>query len=200
MRIERAVNYVEALGPGKRLCVWVNGCSRGCEGCVSARLQRIDESTEVEIEEYFLGYNLRAIDGVTVSGGEPFQQIDGLYKLVRYFKRRGVKDILVYTGYTLQQLREMKDGQVDGILENVSVLIDGPYVAALDDGRGNLKGSDNQQIHYLDESVKEKYEAYLSQERKVQEMQMANVLLGVGIPTKEYIEKFNQTTLQKEKN
>ena len=49
MRIERAVNYVRALGPGRRLCVWVNGCCRHCEGCVSERLQKIDEETDVDI-------------------------------------------------------------------------------------------------------------------------------------------------------
>jgi len=200
MRIERAVNYVETLGPGKRLCVWVNGCSRRCVGCVSARLQRIDESTEVQIEEYFLGYNLQQTDGVTVSGGEPFEQIDELYKLVRYFRRRGVRDILVYTGFTLQELREMNSEKIEGILNNISVLIDGPYIEKLDGGAGNLKGSDNQQIYYLDETLREKYEKYLSQERKMQEIEMANVLLGVGIPDREYIEQFNENKFNEEKH
>lgn len=192
MRIERAVNYVEALGPGRRLCVWVNGCSRRCKGCVSARLQAVDEGTEAEIEEYFLGYNLSAIDGVTVSGGEPFEQIAELERLVKYFRRRGVKDILVYTGYTLEELRAKKDERVERILSQISVLIDGPYVAELDSGKGNLKGSENQTVHYLDESVRAAYEAYQTERRSVQEMTLGNVLLGVGIPDTEYIKRFNQ--------
>ena len=95
MRIERAVNYVTTLGPGRRLCIWVNGCPRKCEGCVSQRLQLVDEGTENDIYEYFFAYNMESIDGVTVSGGEPFMQADELLKLVEYLKRRGVSDILV---------------------------------------------------------------------------------------------------------
>ncbi len=192
MRIERAVNYVEALGPGRRLCVWVNGCSRRCKGCVSARLQVVDEGTEAEIEEYFFGYNLRAIDGVTVSGGEPFEQIAELERLVKYFRRRGVKDILVYTGYTLEELQAKKDERVERIFSQISVLIDGPYVAELDSGKGNLTGSENQRVHYLDESVRAAYEAYQTEKRSVQEMTLGNVLLGVGIPDTEYIKRFNE--------
>lgn len=191
MRIERAVNYITALGPGKRLCVWVNGCSRGCKGCVSKRLQAVDESTEADIETYFFGYNLEAIDGVTISGGEPFEQSKELNKLVKYFKRRGIKDILVYTGFTIEGLRKAKNADVAEILENISVLIDGEYVEELDSGKGNLKGSDNQRILYLDESVKEKYEAYLHAERGMQEMTLGNTMLAVGIPDRAYIEKFN---------
>lgn len=192
MRIERAVNYVTALGPGRRLCVWVNGCSRGCKGCVSERLQKIDPTTETDIDEYFFGYNLSSIEGVTVSGGEPFEQREELLRLLKYFKRKGVKDILVYTGYTLEELQKEGDEKVEEILKLVSVLIDGAYVAEQDLGTHNLKGSENQRILYLDESVKEKYEAYVKERREMQEMQLANVKLGVGIPTAEYIEKFKK--------
>lgn len=191
MRIERAVNYITALGPGKRLCVWVNGCSRGCKGCVSERLQKVDESTEVEIEEYFFGYNLTAIDGVTVSGGEPFEQTEELKRLLAYFRRKGIKDILVYTGYTLKELTARKDEATNAALKNISVLVDGRYIEALNFGTDNLKGSENQTVHYLDESVKERYEAYRKETRTMQEMQLANVQLAVGIPDPEYIKKFN---------
>ena len=191
MRIERAVNYVTALGPGKRLCVWVNGCSRRCIGCVSQRLQRIDESTEVDIDEYFFGYNLTAIDGVTISGGEPFDQCKELNRLVKYFKKHGIEDILVYTGFTIEELRRRCDKDVDEILKNISVLIDGEYIKELDFGEGNLKGSDNQRILYLNEGVKERYTAYLKAERGMQEMVLGNTMLAVGIPSEEYIQSFN---------
>ena len=190
MRIERAVNYVTSLGPGKRLCIWVNGCPRRCEGCVSARLQSVDEETEADVYEYFLPYNLQAIDGVTISGGEPFMQADELLKLVEYFRHRGILDILVYTGYTYEELLAMQDPTVNEVLEKISVLIDGPYVKALDFGRSNIKGSENQKIHYLDERVKAFYENYITEERNVREFLLGNVLLGVGIPTEEYIKNF----------
>ena len=134
MRIERVVNYITTLGPGSRLCIWVNGCSRKCVGCVSPNLQNVDESTEVDIYECLYAYNLELIDGVTISGGEPFEQAEELYRLVRYIRRRGIRDILVYTGYTYDQLKDMQSAAVDGVLEAISVLIDGPYVEELDFG------------------------------------------------------------------
>ena len=191
VRLPRAVNYITTLGPGRRLCVWVNGCSRRCKGCVSQRLQRVDETTEVDIDEYFFGYNLTAIDGVTISGGEPFEQSKELNKLVKYFKKRGVKDILVYTGYTIEALQNRHDEDIDEVLKNISVLIDGEYVQALDFGKGNLAGSENQRILYLDERVKARYEGYLTAERNMQEMLLGNTFLAVGIPSEEYIQTFN---------
>ena len=192
MRIERAVNYIEALGPGRRLAVWVNGCSRGCPGCVSERLQAYDAGTEVEIEDYFRDYRLDGTDGVTVSGGEPFEQIAELLHLVRYFGARGVRDILVYTGYTLAELHAMQDPAVEEILSRIAVLIDGPYIQSLDTGKGNLKGSDNQEIHYFIPELKDAYEAFMREERAMQEMALPGALLAVGIPNAAYIEEFRE--------
>ena len=192
MRIERAVNYIETLGPGRRLAVWVNGCSRACPGCVSERLQKVDEATETDIEEYFFGYRLDACDGVTVSGGEPFEQIPELLHLVDYFLSRGVRDILVYTGYTLKELREKNDPQVREILRKIAALIDGPYVAALDSGKGNLMGSTNQCLHIFAEEFRAAYEGYMREERRMQEMPLPGALLAVGIPDTAYIKAFRE--------
>jgi len=193
MRIDRAVNYVTTLGPGRRLCIWVNGCSRGCKGCVSPNLQRVDESTEVDIFEYFFRYNLEAIDGVTISGGEPFEQTSELWLLVSYLKQRGVRDILIYTGYTYEELKARRDPDVEAIFTEISVLIDGPYVKELDFGTNNIKGSENQKIHYLDPSVRHKYTDYIKSERSVCEMTLGSTCLGIGIPDEKYITDFYQS-------
>ena len=192
MRIERAVNYIRTLGPGLRLCIWVNGCSRGCPGCVSQRLQQPDESTDVDIYEYFVGYNLDRIDGVTISGGEPFEQPEELNKLVDYLIKRGMRDILVYTGYTLSELKSQKNNCIDLVLGKISVLIDGPYIIERDMGKGNLRGSDNQCIHYLFPEYKDVYDSYISELREPEELILGNTLLSVGIPDRQYIEEFKR--------
>lgn len=192
MRIERAVNYIETLGPGKRLAIWVNGCSRGCPGCVSERLQKPDEQTDVNIEEYFFAYRVDTCDGVTVSGGEPFEQIEELLHLVSYFRSRGVRDILVYTGYTLEELHAMQNPAVEEILAEISALVDGPYVAALDSGKGNLMGSSNQRLHCFDGELAPAYRAFLREERQMQEMVLPGAFLAVGIPDAAYIEAFRE--------
>ena len=84
----------------------------------------------------------------------------------------------------------MKNKNVDYILNNIAVLIDGPYVLELDDQKHNLKGSTNQKIHYLNEKYGSSYNEFISTNRHMQEFTIANILLGVGIPTKEYIEEF----------
>ena len=192
MRIERIVTNVKTLGPGNRLCIWVNGCKRGCKGCVSKELQPVMLETEGKIEDFLEGFNLKKVDGVTISGGEPFEQIDELKKLINILVDEKIKDILVYTGYTLEELLVMENENVSFILNNISVLIDGPYILELDDQKNNLKGSKNQKIHYLKIEYKQIYDDYITNTRSMQEFEMANILLGVGIPTKEYIEDFKK--------
>lgn len=192
MRIERALTNVETLGPGRRLAIWVNGCKRRCPGCVSKRLQLANIATEFPIEEYFEGFDFSKVDGVTISGGEPFEQIAELSKLVCYLKKEKIEDILVYTGYQLSELQAMQNQDVDTILENIAVLIDGPYILELDDQKHNLKGSSNQEIHYLLPKYETKYQEYIKTTRKMQEFEIENTLIGVGIPDELYIKNFNK--------
>ena len=190
MRIERALTDIYTLGPGNRLCIWVNGCHRNCPGCVYKRLQVIDESVDFNIEEYFLGYNFSRFDGVTISGGEPFDQIDELYHLVIFLKEKGINDILIYTGYLLNELIMMNNPKIALILSNIAVLIDGPYIDELNNDSNNIKGSSNQEIYYFKKEYKEKYLKYIQSKREMQEVQYANTLIGIGIPTKDYIKNF----------
>ena len=157
---------------------------------MSARLQPVDPTVDVNIEEYFQDFNLQTIDGVTVSGGEPFEQTSELVHLLSHCRARGVQDILVYTGFTLEELKARHDPDTEQALSMISVLIDGPYVEEKNDGSGNLKGSTNQRVIILDDSVGDVYRAYAGSERSMQEFILGNVLLGVGIPPDGYIEQF----------
>ena len=86
------------------------------------------------------------VDGVTISGGEPFDQPQQLNRLVTLLHAELTEDILVYTGYTLEQLQLRNCPDTNGVLDKIAVLIDGAYVEELDDGVG-LRGSSNQKIH-----------------------------------------------------
>lgn len=157
---------------------------------MSERLQAPAPENEVEVESFFENFYLDTTDGITISGGEPFEQLSELCKLVEYFSQRGFSDILIYTGYTLEELNGMRDERIGRIFSKISVLIDGPYVKALDTGKGNLKGSDNQRIIFFNPNFREKYAQFYSDERKMQEFYLGNVLLATGIPDGEYIKKF----------
>jgi anaerobic ribonucleoside-triphosphate reductase activating protein len=85
---------------------------------------------------------------VSILGGEPFQQPDGLLALVRALRLRGCRHLLVYSGYTYERLRRMAERQpaIDAVLDELDVLVDGPYVAALADSAGVWTGSGNPRV------------------------------------------------------
>ena len=85
-----------------------------------------------------------------------------------------------------------KDKDIDYILENIGVLIDGPYIEEQNTGKGNLKGSDNQRIIFINQDLKPAYDKYYRDERQMQEQVLGNILLSAGIPTEDYIKKFTK--------
>ena len=68
MRINSILEVSEANGPGKRGVVWVQGCSRHCEGCFNKETQNPDKGKDISIEEIFRRFNADILEGVTVSG------------------------------------------------------------------------------------------------------------------------------------
>ena len=89
-----------------------------------------------------------ARDGVTLLGGEPFAQPEGLLALVRALHIRECRHVLAYSGYTYRRLRRLAERQpvIGTILDEIDVLIDGPYVQALAGGAGLWTGSGNQRV------------------------------------------------------
>lgn len=190
MRVERIIKGIQTLGPGKRLVIWTNGCNKRCKGCVSERLQEIDEHSSIDIMKTLNEFTFHNVDGVTISGGEPFIQVSELKKVVEFLVGQKISDILIYTGYLYEELLELNDSDINYILENIAVLIDGEYIEELNDNTSNLKGSSNQKIIYLKKEVEEKYLEYMSKHRQMETYYIQNLKIGVGIPTDEYIDKF----------
>lgn len=87
-------------------------------------------------------------DGVTILGGEPFSQPEALLSLVRELRSRSCRHILCYSGYTYENLllRSKAEPAVGVVLDEIDMLIDGPYVAALANGAGPWTGSANQRV------------------------------------------------------
>ncbi|MCG8915220.1 radical SAM protein [Actinokineospora sp. PR83] len=112
LRISRTHYPVHALGPGNRLVVWVQGCTLACKGCMSRDTWPAEGGTEVpvgDLVELWRSAVERGADGLTVSGGEPLQQPEGLAAFLTAADevRRGADrelDFLVYTGYDEAEL------------------------------------------------------------------------------------------------
>jgi anaerobic ribonucleoside-triphosphate reductase activating protein len=86
-------------------------------------------------------------DGVTILGGEPFLQPDGLLALLQSLKQRK-QHVTLYTGYTLEQLNARSDAVIGEILRLTDILIDGPFVKELSENATEWVGSTNQRLIY----------------------------------------------------
>ena len=94
-------------------------------------------------------------------------------------------DVLLFTGFTLSGLKEMHDPETERVLKYVSVLVDGPYIQSLNRGE-ILRGSENQVIHYFNESVREKYEEYIkTNKRIIDTFASEDGIINVGIHGRE---------------
>lgn len=139
-----------ALGPGLRSVVWVQGCPFRCVGCMSPDWIPMERARSVEPADLVSELlSDPGVQGLTFSGGEPMLQARELAAVARL--ARSVRDVsvLCFTGYRLERLRSRPPApETADLLAELDVLIDGQYVAALDDGRG-LRGSTNQRVHRL---------------------------------------------------
>jgi len=127
--------------------VWFQGCTLGCPGCFNPRAH--DPAGGFETDTATVAQQLLAnphgIEGVTFSGGEPFQQPGALLDLLKRLSNSPLSK-LAFSGYTLPELEQLPLGPE--ILRRLDVLVAGRYVQALHLG-GGLLGSSNQQIHLL---------------------------------------------------
>ena len=137
---------VTVFGSGNKLGVWFQGCSRQCKECISPEYQPYGNGTAILVDELFSLLGGIVPDGLVVSGGEPFDQPDALFELVSIFNEKYNNDVLIYTGYTMEEMRGKPDPIYKKIIDMTAVLIDGTYIAALNSGSG-LAGSSNQKIH-----------------------------------------------------
>lgn len=138
-----------ANGPGTRFAIWFQGCSLACPGCFNPATHPDAAREVVPVDDLVdrIAGEADAIEGVTVSGGEPFEQPEALAALVGGLRRRAPGlSILVFSGFTRAEIERRPHGPA--ILAAIDVLVDGRFVERRLRGRG-LRGSDNQVIHLL---------------------------------------------------
>jgi anaerobic ribonucleoside-triphosphate reductase activating protein len=137
-----------ANGPGIRYAVWLQGCTLGCPGCFNPDTHPRDAGFALPVDELAERSVAEgdAIEGVSFTGGEPFEQCDGLLALVRTLRERTPLSLLAFSGFTLEEIRRLPVGPA--ILDHLDVLVDGRYSDARRIGTG-LRGSSNQRIHLL---------------------------------------------------
>jgi len=160
--LNRTLFPVTTLGFGRRVGIWVQGCSIRCPGCVSRDTWEPDGGRAVK--PLALMEQIRSLlaeaDGVTISGGEPFDQSAALTEFLACLRGEFNGDILIFSGYPWEKIkgeRSICDCLTD-------IVVAGPFRAASGQTK-TLRGSDNQTIHPLTELAFERYPADID-ERK----------------------------------
>jgi len=143
-------------GPGIRIAIFMQGCLHHCYKCHNQGTWDMNGGREIsleEIEDVFVRNSFT--DGLTMTGGDPFYQIEALKDIVVLAKQKYKLDIIVYTGFTFEQLLDMakNDDNVKEILNNVDTIIDGLFVNDLRDLTLRYRGSSNQRIIDVKESL-----------------------------------------------
>jgi len=162
------INYIlpqsQANGPGNRYTIWVQGCSIHCQGCsnidtwepTAGRDISFDEIISDITNEFYKSKGKEALQGITITGGEPLDQFESVYQLCRRLSLAGLTQhhgkisyltIFLTTGYTLSQIIEKGMWKIFDVLDIISV---GPFEQDKICS-GQWKGSSNQELYYLTE-------------------------------------------------
>ena len=155
LRLSAPVQFDSIVdGEGLRAVVWTQGCPHGCPGCHNPQTHAFDGGTSVASESIL--EQLKAhfyLDGVTFSGGEPMAQAAACGELAQAVHQLGM-NVWCYTGYTWEALMEAQDPDQRMFLEQIDVLIDGPFLLAQKSLNLRFRGSANQRLIDVQASLK----------------------------------------------
>ena len=147
IRVHGVLPQSRVNGPGLRALVHLQGCTLGCPGCFNPGTHSPHGGEAVPVDALVARLLVEPVDGVTISGGEPFQQAEPLLELLRGLRARGVDSILVFTGYRLEELAAVPGAEA--ALGHIDVLVAGRYDTARAVPGATLLASDNQRLHFL---------------------------------------------------
>jgi anaerobic ribonucleoside-triphosphate reductase activating protein len=134
-------------GPGIRLAVFTQGCRHGCRGCHNPKAQPFEGGTPTTVDEVWEKVEDNPLlAGITLTGGEPFEQAAPLVELARRTRERGL-NVWAYSGYLFENLMAGAPSKAArSLLEQVDVLVDGLFVEGLKSFELSWRGSSNQRV------------------------------------------------------
>ncbi len=176
VNVFKLLKNTQVEGPGKRFCIWVQGCKKHCPDCWAKDTWEFGVGTEYSVDDLFHQINeVQDIEGVTFLGGEPFEQAEELAKLSIKIKALGLS-VLCFTGYTIEELQAKNDDAVNLFLSNIDLLIDGGFEQDKYDLSRPWVGSSNQRYIFLTDfysqeilsQYKNKIEARIGEDGKLE--------------------------------
>ncbi|MGF1526921.1 MAG: 4Fe-4S single cluster domain-containing protein [Candidatus Competibacterales bacterium] len=149
LRLGLWVAATEVEGPGRRFALWVQGCPLRCRSCCNPQLLSFSGGQVLAVEEVLEHIAATpGLEGISLLGGEPLAQADPLATLAEAVQSLGLT-VMVYSGYTLGQIRTWRDPAAMRLLAATDLLVDGPYDRSLPEERRRWIGSRNQVLHFL---------------------------------------------------
>lgn len=138
-------------GPGDRFVIWTQGCRKMCKNCYNPETWSHYRNNLIDIDLLVEEIKNSSISGVTISGGDPFEQPEELFYLLGKIKQLDLSDgVIVFSGYTIDEIRGVRE--LEKCLDYIDVLIDGLYIEEKRITNG-LAGSSNQEFHFLSDKI-----------------------------------------------
>lgn len=152
MQVAQIVPATEAEGPGRRFAVWFQGCPLRCPGCCNPEFLPFAGGEPMTIARLTTHLERAreqdGVEGISLLGGEPFAHAPAAAALARAARDRGLS-VMVYSGYTVEQIRALPDPAGAELMALTDLLVDGPYDRESPDIERRWVGSTNQQVHFL---------------------------------------------------
>src|SRR5262245_7787556 len=152
LRVAQIVPCTEAEGPGKRFALWFQGCPLRCPGCCNPEMLPFEGGHFLPLADVVQQLSTAAtahrLEGLTLLGGEPLAHAASAAALARSAHALGL-DVMVFSGYLLEDARQMPDSAVGELLDETDILVDGPYIRELPETKRRWIGSSNQRVHFL---------------------------------------------------
>ena len=152
LRVAQIVPCTEAEGPGRRFALWFQGCPLRCPGCCNPEMLPFEGGTALSaaavLAEVEQAVRADGVEGITFLGGEPLAHAAPAAALARAVRARGLS-VMVFSGYTLEEARQLPDPAVAELLALTDILVDGPYLREQPEARRRWIGSANQRVHFL---------------------------------------------------
>lgn len=149
LNVYKIIKNTGVEGPGRRFCIWVQGCKKHCKGCFAKQTWDFGTGKNYSTEDIWTSIKQeKDIEGITLLGGEPFEQAQALSEITHLAKTAGLS-VVCFTGYTLEELKISQDPYVHQLLQNIDLLIDGGFEQENFDLSRPWVGSSNQRYIFL---------------------------------------------------
>jgi len=179
LNVAKTLSHSRANGPGVRAVIWVQGCTIGCRGCYSGFTHPHKKVNLVPPSELVTWVtNIDGIEGITLSGGEPFEQAEAVLQLLNGVKAiRPELSFFIFSGYEQNFLAQSTNPNIKQIMAQIDILSSGPFISELYDESLLWRGSSNQELVYISDRYDRSEEVGWSKTSPLEEINMNSTSL-----------------------